>query len=270
MRKRPALFVIAILLCGGVAQSAQISGVTIKCESINGNWVAHVTNLSRKNIVHLSLTYTRPGDDYVSMETGENYWSPVEEFTPPVSDRLDEMDLHRGGSGGGPTFPPNTTKDLPLQPGNADGSPIIPIIGLVVYADDTVEVGNEDTLKRYLEPIQEQVMTLKKENEILAQFASSPNRVADTVAELLRVASDLPDPQIRHQEGPFVNASDLIALVRELKQGRMNYQTGKMEPADPETIIKENAAQIEIEEKHLHITRITGAAVMAPFVALLN
>jgi hypothetical protein len=245
----------AVLVFPALAQNVPITDVTLRCEPINGTWVAHVTNLSGKNIVHLSLTFTRPGESFISMETGNN-WSPVDRFTPPVSDRLDEISTHRGEDGGGPTFPPNTTKDIPLQPADGANPPFIPVIGLVVYADDTAEVANEDTLKRYLEPIQEEVMTLEKENEILAQFASSPNRIADTVAELMRVASESPDPHIRHESGPQVNPDNLLALVRELKQGRWNYQTGKNEQVDPETIIKENAEKLEIESKHLHIKRI--------------
>jgi hypothetical protein len=68
-----------------------------------------------------------------------------------------------------------------------------PVIDVVVYADDTAVV-NEDAFRHYILPIKEKVLTLEKENEIIAQFASSQNRVADSVGELLRVASDLPDP----------------------------------------------------------------------------
>jgi hypothetical protein len=72
----------------------------------------------------------------------------------------------------------------------------------------------------------------------------------------LRVASELPDPQMRSDENAHVNPNNLMSVVRELKQGRINRQTGMNEKVDPETIIKENTEQIEIESKHLHIKRI--------------
>jgi hypothetical protein len=121
----------------------------------------------------------------------------------------------------------------------------------VVYADDTVEVANEDALKHYLLPIKEKILTLQKENEILAKFASSPNRVADTLAELLSVAADLPDPHIRHDDDPHVNSDELLSFAKELKRGDI----------DPDRAIKRNADEIEVETKHAHVTRITGGAL---------
>jgi hypothetical protein len=122
---------------------------------------------------------------------------------------------------------------------------------LVVYADDTVEVANEDALKHYLLPIKEKVLTLQKENEILTKFASSPNRVADTLAELLSVAADLPDPHMRHDDEPHVNSDELLSFARELKRGDI----------DPDSAIKRNADEIEVETKRAHVTRITGDAL---------
>ena len=132
------------------------------------------------------------------------------------------------------------------------------------YADDTAEVVNEDAFRQYIQPIEEEVLTLKKENEILTQFAGSPNRIADTVAELFRVASELPDPQMRHNSEPHVNSNELVAFARLLKQGPYNYQTGKNEPVDPEILIKENSERIETETKHLHIKRLGGSMGVGP------
>jgi len=61
---------------------------------------------------------------------------------------------------------------------------------------------------------------------------------------------------MRSDENAHVNPNNLMSVVRELKQGRINRQTGMNEKVDPETIIKENTEQIEIESKHLHIKRI--------------
>jgi hypothetical protein len=79
---------------------------------------------------------------------------------------------------------------------------IIPVIDMVVYDDDTAEVANERAVQHYILPFKETILTLQTANEILRQFASSPNRIADTVTELLRVASDLPDPHVCHDEDP--------------------------------------------------------------------
>jgi len=66
----------------------------------------------------------------------------------------------------------------------------------------------------------------------------------------LRVASDLPVPQIRHDGDAHVNSNDLVSLARDLKQGKVDF----------EAVMKDTAEQIEIETKHAHVTRITGAA----------
>jgi len=254
MRKTPALFVIVILLCGGVAQSAPITGVVIRsCELSRekGMFVMQLANVSHQNVVYVEVNLNEHG-------SVGSYYAPPGEFRPMFNDRLEELSTHRPGPGE-KTFAPDTTADLLL--GTDENQCTTPVVDVVVYADDTAEVKNEQAFRQYIRPIEEEVLTLKKENEILAQFASSPNRVADTVAELLRVASELPDPQIRHDEDFHVNPNALLALVRELKQGRINPQTGMNEKVDPETIIKENAEQIEAETKHLDIKRITGAAV---------
>ena len=233
---------IVILLSGGVARSAPITGVVLQnLHQQGGMWVAQLVNVSHKNIVYVNVSTT---DD---SESGSYYAADDQEITELRTAQntwLDEAYPHRGGI----TFPPDPTKDMQLGDGN---EPIIPVVDVVVYADDTAEVVNERAFKHYLQPIQEEVMTFEKANEILAQFASSPNRVADTVAELLRVASDLPDPQIRHDEDAHVNSNHLVSLARELKQGKV----------DPETAMKFNAQQIEVEKNHANIKRITGAAL---------
>jgi hypothetical protein len=237
MRKTPALLVIVILLSGGMARSAPITGVVLQnIHQQNGQWVAQLVNVSHKNVVYVNIST----NDY--SESGA-YYSPDDSQRITFPDRIDGVYPHRGGD----TFPPNATKDIQL---GTDKESIVSVVGVVVYADDTAEVVNERAFKSHLLPIKEEVMTLEKENEILTQFASSPNRIADTVAELLRVASDLPDPQMRHDEDAHVNSNNLLSLPRELKQGRV----------DPEKAMKENAEQIEIETKHANIKRITGAA----------
>jgi hypothetical protein len=161
-------------------------------------------------------------------------------------------DLHRGAE----TFPPDTTKDVQL--GMPSNESVSPVIDVVVYADDTAEVMNEDVFKQYILPIEEKILTLKKENEIIAKFATSPNRVADTVTELLSVAADLPDPHMRHDQDPHVNSEELLGLARGLKQGWMNPMTGENEKINLDAVFKANVAEIEIQTKHAHVTRITG------------
>jgi len=229
MRKTPALFVIVILLSGGVARSAQITGVVLRSyETSEGTWIAHLVNMSHKNVLFVNITVNKhngAGSYYAIATRSEGYYSESN------------------------TFPPDTTRDISL--GVDVNESVTPVLDLVVYADDTVEVANEDTLKHYLLPIKEKVLTLQKENEILAKFASSPNRVADTLAELLSVAADLPDPHMRHDDDPHVNSDELLSFARELKRGDI----------DPDSAIKRNADEIEVETKHAHVIRITGEAL---------
>ena len=227
MRKTLTLFVI--LLLGGAARSAPITGVVVQsCELSRekGMWVMHLANVSNKNVVYVNITTS----DHRGVGS---YYAEVErEYTAPL--RESGEFIPRGGE----TFAPSTTRDLLL--GMDASQCAAPVIDVVVYADDTAEVVNEDAFRHYILPMEEKVLTLKKENEIIAQFASSQSRVADTVGELLRVASDLPDPQIRHDEDAHVNSNDLVALARDLKQGKVSI----------EAVIKDNAEQIEIESKH--------------------
>jgi hypothetical protein len=217
------------------AGGTPVAGVVLRSYEPNkGTWVAHLANVSHKNVVFVSITVTEYS------ESG-SYYAPTES-RPDASSRLNTRFPMRGSD----TFPPDTTKDVSL---GADArESITPVLGVVVYADDTAEVVNERALEQYLLPIKEKVLTLQKENEILAQFASSPNRVADTVTELLRVASDLPDPHMRNDNDPHVNSEELLSFARELKQNRL----------DPDDAIKRNADEIEIETKHAQITRITN------------
>jgi len=53
---------------------------------------------------------------------------------------------------------------------------------------------------------------------------------------------------MRQDEDAHVNSDALVALARELKQGKI----------DPETASKDNAEQIEIETKHGQIAKITN------------
>ena len=229
MRKTPALFAIVIMLSGGAARSAQITGVVLRSyQTSEGTWIAHLANVSHKNVVFVNITVNKhngAGNYYAIAAHSEGYYSELN------------------------TFRPDTTKDISL--GAEINESTTPVLDLVVYADDTVEVANEDALKHYLLPIKEKVLTLQKENEILAKFASSPNRVADTLAELLSVAADLPDPHMRHDDDPHVNSDELLSFARELKRGDI----------DPDSAIKRNADEIEVETKHAHVSRITGDAL---------
>jgi len=77
----------------------------------------------------------------------------------------------------------------------------------VVYDDDTAEVGNEQAFKEVLRMREQQVLTLEKELEILRRFASSENRGPDTVAELKRVAGEV--PSIREDDRPYPDRGNL-------------------------------------------------------------
>ena len=237
------------------ARSAPIAGVVIRSCSLNKDGM-FVKNVSHRYVV------------YVSIRTGEN-GGRGSYYAYPPSDQLDfsersqELSMRfTHPSQGGDVFAPDTTKELTY--GSDPSECAASVMDTVVYADDTAEVVNEDAFRQYIQPIEEEVLTLKKENEILAQFAGSPNRIADTVAELFRVASELPDPQMRHDSEPHVNSNELVAFARLLKQGPYNYQTGKNEPVDLEILIKENSERIETETKHLHIKRLGRSMGVGP------
>jgi hypothetical protein len=247
-----AMLAAVILLAGGIAQCAPIKGVVVRsCEwnKEQGRYVLQLANVSHQYVVYVSVMLNEHSG-------AGSYYAPPGEFRPELefNERLEGTSLHRPRPGIGKMFAPDTTEDL--LPGIDASSQCAPVVDVVVYADDTAEVTNEQAFKHYILPIEEEVLTLKKEIEILAQFRGSPNRVADTVAELLRLASEQPDPQIRHDEEVHANPNVLLSVVRELKQGRRNPQTGEHEEVDPETIIKENTEMIELEEPHLHIKRI--------------
>jgi hypothetical protein len=130
----------------------------------------HLANVSNKNVV-VMFTYTTDHGGVGS------YYAEVErEYTAPL--RESGEFIPRGGE----TLAPSTTRDLLL--GMDASQCAAPVIDVVVYADDTAEVVNEDAFRHYILPMEEKVLTLKKENEIIAQFASSQSRVADTVGEL--------------------------------------------------------------------------------------
>jgi len=75
----------------------------------------------------------------------------------------------------------------------------------------------EQALKEVLNMREDQVLTLEKELEILKRFASSENRVADTVAELRRVAGEV--PSIREDDSPYPSRMERGELAVALKRG---------------------------------------------------
>ena len=89
MRKTPALFVIVILLSGGVARSTQITGVVLRSyQTSKGTWIAHLVNVSHKNVVFVNITVNKhngAGSYYAIAAHSEGYYSESNTFRPDMT-----------------------------------------------------------------------------------------------------------------------------------------------------------------------------------------
>lgn len=229
----PALLVV-ILLSGGIVESAPaVRGVALQsCERVNQFCVAKVINVSHKNVVALGMSLGGDPTKGISLQFFAGFYTPLL-FPSEVETNPDRV------------FAPGTTKEMNMSI-DPNAPNLLPVIDLVVYDDDTAEVGNEKAFQEVLKMRQEEVLTLEKELEILKRFASSENRLADTVAELKRVAAEV--PTIREDDSPYPDRGKLEELALFLKRGW----------TDPQKATEETTKTLEAVKKHAHVTRITG------------
>ena len=206
------------------ARPAPVRGVVLEsCERVDKFCVAKITNVSHRNVVAVGMSIGGESNRGESM----NFYSASESGMGLL------------------TFPPGTTKETHMSI-DPDAPTLLPVVDLVVYDDDTAEVANEQAFKEALKMREEQVLTLEKELEILKRFASSESRVADTVAELKRVAGEV--PSIREDDRPYPSRMELEELAMALKRGW----------TDPQKATEETTEKLEAAKRHAHITRITG------------
>jgi hypothetical protein len=194
---------VAVLLC----LLAAPTGVVLQSvEKLGGEWVGHLVNLSHKDVVTISITV-----------------SPGSELT---------VNSHESQP-----FAPGATKDVPL--GSSADKPS-PVVDVVIYADHTAQVGNEQAFAHILEMREEALLTLQKANEILAK-GGGPKEL-EALAATIPVGSR--GERIKTDDRPSVDPNSLRQMAEELRDGNIT----------PAELSKRNEAFIA--EHRTPITRV--------------
>lgn len=164
-----------------------ITSVTLNYDrDSKGVWIAHIANMSHKDVTTVEIGVSLEPDGPVVQDTGE-----------------------------GTDFPPGTTKDITL--GFADKDKIYPAVQVVIYADRAAEVTNENAFNHIIKGYKEGILTLQKANEIIKKNASAPNPAAATAEALEALAKTVPD--IRHDDNLYPRAMPLRMMAEEIRRG---------------------------------------------------
>ena len=225
--------VVLLLLCGCLARSAPITGVTqtwtYNAETRKGT--VHFVNVSRKNIVSYNI------GEYVTYKDGHVF----------VAGERTEMNMYGEG-----VFAPGQTHDEEVSgPTMMEGADLTDPnnfraeVDVVVYEDDTAEVNNQRAFEHMLEIRQaavEATMTLNQVVQKVLEDPSITDQHTAIVAELQRLAV------VAKKEQHHTLGSYLDARVNEIPWNKTEL------PA----FIKQNEQEIAKLEPHANLTVVQG------------
>jgi hypothetical protein len=231
MKLKPLGVLTLLLLCGCLAQSAPITGVTqmwmYDAETRKGT--VHFENVSHKNIVAYDV------GEYITCKDGHVF----------VASENTHMNM-RG------VFAPGQTRDQEVNgPTMMEGADLTnpnnirAEVDVVVYEDDTAEVTNQRAFESILEHRQAEVEATKKINEVVQKVlddSTVTDQHAAIVTELQRLAV------VAKKEEHFALSSLLDVRGSEIPQDK----------ADMPAFIKRNEQRIAEEEPHANLTVVQG------------
>jgi hypothetical protein len=225
--------VVLLLLCGCLAWSAPITGVTqtwtYNAETHKGT--VHIVNVSRKNIVSYSI------GEYVTYKDGH----------VDIAGERSQMNMYGDG-----VFAPGQTHDEEVNgPTMMEGADLTDpnnfraTVDVVIYEDDTAEVDNQQAFEFMLENLQAAVEAIKTLNQVVQKVLDDPS-ITDQhtaiVADLQRLAV------VAKKEQHHTLGSYLDARVNEIPWNKTEL------PA----FIKRNEQEIAKLEPHANLKVVQG------------
>jgi hypothetical protein len=198
--------------------------------------IVHLVNVSGKEVTAFNIS--------------ANQKLPDGKISPPSAN---SYDLLGGYLSSGKAFSPDSTYDA--QVGHSDGTTLI--VDVVIYADGTAQVLNQDGFKRLIDRRKVRFQVLEKVNEAIEKVLADPaaeHPTAGVVAQLKAVLDDEEkkadiDSNGRIQGNASPSESELENQIRDLTR-----YVNRNEEAPLDEMLQRNKSEIEKLTPHVQVT----------------